>query len=219
VDDALVAGAVERDDCRNVTTAKREEVLCAAQVASPFLSGRGDELDRPHRAQSPTRDLLGQRQCDREPPSVVVDPRPDDPRAVAAHRERHVAREHRVEMRADDDGLGRAGGRPSPEHVAGVVDMDVAQAAGGEAARHPRAALTFLARRGSYLGKLDLGAHDVRVAPREPLARRSEGAKRLPGRHGAASPRRNDRQDVRRRCAGRGRWLVTHAYELRTGRE
>jgi hypothetical protein len=24
---------------------------------------------------------------------------------------------------------------------------------------------------------------------------------------------------VRRRCAGPGRWLVTHAYELRTERE
>src|SRR5918999_4384188 len=85
VDHPLVAGAIERDDGGNVATAKPEEVLRATQVTGAFFASRGDELDRPRRAQSSTRDLLGQRKRDREAAPVVVDPGPDDSRAVATH--------------------------------------------------------------------------------------------------------------------------------------
>ena len=55
------------------------------------------------RAQSHAVDLAGEREHHGEAAAVVVDARADEPLALAADREVGLAREHRVEVRADDD--------------------------------------------------------------------------------------------------------------------
>ena len=104
MDDALVAGAVERDHGVRVRAASREVVLGAAQIADAFLAGRRDELDGALSAHASAVDLGGEREHDRQPAAVVVDAGADEPLAVAANREIGLARKDGVEVRADDDG-------------------------------------------------------------------------------------------------------------------
>ena len=74
---------------------------------------------------------VGQREHRGEPAPVVADAGADEPRAVALHAERHGARKHRVEMRAEHD---RRDDRSVPARVPMTLPAGVA-AHVGEAQR------------------------------------------------------------------------------------
>ena len=158
VDDALVAGAVERDRRGRAAHRAREQLLRAAQVARALLArGRG-ENDRRARAKLRAVDHAGEREHRREAAPVVADAGSDQARAVALHAQRHRARKYRVQMRADDNGRGvvRAGTRA--RDVAGGIGAHARERECAEARRDPFAALTLFAG-----GSRDLGYRDLRV--------------------------------------------------------
>ena len=132
------------------------------------------------------------------PRPLSLMPGPIEPIAVATNREVGPAREHGVEMRADDDGAAgprRPARRPMTLPASSVWTSR--QAAVAEAASDPTAALVLFARRRRDLRDGDLRAHDRVVARGQPRVRRRERAMR--------------RSRVGRRSAR----AVRHAYQLR----
>ncbi len=178
MDDAFVAGAVERDHRVRLRAATREVVLGAAQIADAFLAGRRDELDGALSPYASAVDLGGEREHHRQAAAVVVDAGADESLAVAANREIGRARKNGVEMRADDDGRQTSRSRAPADDVAGCVRVDVRQAAVVEPPRDPAAALVLLPGRRGDLRDRDLRANDRVVARREARMRRGERAVR-----------------------------------------
>jgi hypothetical protein len=177
MDDAFIAGAVERDYGACVASPSAEIVLRAPKVAQPFLTRRGDKLDRMACAQTNAVDLGGQGEHDSEAAAVVVDSRTDEPLAIATYGEVGAARENRVEMGTDDDGRQVLGAGTAADDIARVVGVNFAQAAVAKAASDPSGTLLFFAGWRGDLGDRDLCTHDGVIMRRESGARGGEGSK------------------------------------------
>ena len=89
-----------------------------------------------------------------------------------------AAREHGVEMRADDDRRQVADADRAADDVADGVGVDVAQPAVAEAARDPLAALLLFAGRRRDLRDRDLRAHDRVIVRGQARVRGGERAMR-----------------------------------------
>ena len=139
------ARAIDRDEPIDAALQLRvEEMLHATQVPEAFFAHRADEGHR-----TGGGDLRGvHRTChgehDGKAAAVVPDAGALQHRAVARHAHVGPFREHRVEVRAQDDVRPRALPGPLAEHVADPVDADVLQADGLERAPVGLGPLTLL---------------------------------------------------------------------------
>src|SRR3569623_513066 len=101
MDDALVAGASERDRCGRTAHRGREELLRAAQIAGAVLAGGRGENDGRACTKLRSIDHPREREHGRETAPVVADAWSDQAGAVTLHAQRYATGKHRVEMGAD----------------------------------------------------------------------------------------------------------------------
>jgi hypothetical protein len=171
MDDALVAGAVERNNGRSIQGVIAKEVSRSAEVAVAFLAGRPDELDRSAGAQVHAVNLLGDREHGGEAAPVVADAGSDDSRTVVAHTERGVARENGVEVRADDNRRVIGKSIAASNDIPDAVRPNICKTKVRKSARDPGAALPFLAGWRRDFGDGDLHADDRPVTRNESRTR------------------------------------------------
>jgi len=171
MDNAFVAGAVERDHRMRITPAICEIVFGASKVTDSFLSSRGHELDWVTRRESHAVNFSREREHDRKAPPIVVDAWTDKPLPVATNREIGVARKYRVEMSADHHGRKVPGSAATSDDIPNLIGRDVRQAAIDEASGDPVRPFLLFAGWSRDLGDRDLRAQNRVVARRQPRVR------------------------------------------------
>ena len=175
VNDAFVAGAVERDHRVRVAPASREVVLRAAEIADAFFARRRHELDRMLRGEARAVDLAASASITARPRPLSLMPGPDEPLAVAADGKVRISRGNTVSRCAQITTGGRSSApsrRPMTFPASSVWTL--CQSAIAKSARDPLAALLFFAGRRGDLRDGDLRAHDRVVVRRETRVRGRE---------------------------------------------
>ena len=128
----------------------------AAQIALAFLAHIGDENDvaRGLHLAGIHGTHKGKQRCHRY--RGVPDARRVQCIAFAAHLDRNIGREHRVEVGGNQQRLGRTVlAWPGADHVADRIDMDILQPQRRELLLHALGAGGFLERRCGDLGEFD----------------------------------------------------------------
>jgi hypothetical protein len=174
VDDALIAGAIERDRRRGLIGQAREQVLRPSEISRTLLASRGSENDRTSRPNDVSIDLLCDREHRGETATVVADARAYHAIAIMPERELHVAREDRVEVRTHEHRPRVVQPGPHRDDVSRTIQAHVTQAEPAQSGGDPFAAVAFFTSRRGDLRNRDLRPHRRRITRRDPRVRRCE---------------------------------------------
>ena len=179
VHDAVVAGAVERDDGERWRVPGEIE-LGSAEISRSFLARRRHELDGARERRAAPLDHARKHQHCRESASVVADTGSYETGSVALDREIRVLGKHRVEMRADHHRLASICTGGARDDVAGIVDRG-AQPDASEVVRDPPRAPLLGAGRRRDLRHADLRAQNIVVILGEPAPLARQFTERVGG--------------------------------------